>query len=152
MEAAEQVSVGDAWWNLADAERGVAKGQILLRAKHWYEQARPQLSGFNLTRVEKRLKDIDVVVRKEMPATDKPSLEGSNVTFERHVSTGVALFRQANYAKAADSFTEALKIRPNNPKVLVYLREARYHQHMSAGVNLANNNLLDDALRAVQQA
>jgi tetratricopeptide (TPR) repeat protein len=151
-DAAEQVSVGDAWWNLAEAERGVAKGQMLLRAKHWYEQARPELAGFNLTRVDKRLKDIDVIVRKEMPSADKPALEGGSLTFERLVSTGVALFRQANYAKAADSFTEALKIRPNNPKVLIYLREARYHQYMSAGVNLANNNLLDDALRSVQQA
>lgn len=54
-EAAAQVEVGDAWWDLAEAEKGPAKSNLQKRALHWYRLALPNLAGLNKTRVEKRV-------------------------------------------------------------------------------------------------
>jgi hypothetical protein len=53
--AKEQASVGDAWWALGEKEAGASKAGLKSRARHWYEQAQPQLTGLDKARVEKRL-------------------------------------------------------------------------------------------------
>ncbi len=62
-EAADQASLGDAWWLLAGPQSEPAKGQITLRALHWYSQAVPGLSGFAKAKTERRIEDAE----KERP-------------------------------------------------------------------------------------
>ncbi len=60
-EAQEQADVGDAWWELAMAERGPSKTQLQLRAFHWYRQARPKLTGVAKTKIDKIMKLMPIV-------------------------------------------------------------------------------------------
>ena len=52
----EQVKLGDAWWNLAARQEGVAKTQMQGRAGYWYRKSLPGLSGLIKDKVEKRVK------------------------------------------------------------------------------------------------
>ncbi len=55
----EQVTLADAWWDLADRRRDssdapLAKG-MRTRAVYWYRRAMPQLSGFGQSKAQKRI-------------------------------------------------------------------------------------------------
>jgi len=57
--AAEQVALGDAWWELAQTREHGQK-EMLLRAGSWYGEAKAgSLSGLALTKVQKRLEEIE---------------------------------------------------------------------------------------------
>src|SRR5262249_31412702 len=58
-EAVARVQVADGWWDLAQVEQGIAKMHLLQRARYWYEQAVPELTGLTKARVEKRLQELD---------------------------------------------------------------------------------------------
>jgi hypothetical protein len=64
-KADAQAGVGDDWWDLADAEAGVAKDQLRLRAAYWYKQAAPTLTGISQSKVEKRMKDLDKLLERQ---------------------------------------------------------------------------------------
>lgn len=53
--AAEQVKLGDGWWQLAEQSKGITKMRIQQRAAHWYNKVLPGLKGLAKLRVEKRL-------------------------------------------------------------------------------------------------
>jgi len=53
--SAEQMAVGDGWWDQGEKESGEAREACRERAAYWYERAREGLSGLNRTRIEKRL-------------------------------------------------------------------------------------------------
>jgi hypothetical protein len=53
---AEQSSLGDAWWDLAERQVGRSKKAVQKRAAYWYQSALPDLRGIAKDRVEKRLK------------------------------------------------------------------------------------------------
>jgi len=53
--AAEQVRLGDGWWQLAEKSKGITKKHIQQRAAHWYKKVLPGLKGLAKIRVEKRL-------------------------------------------------------------------------------------------------
>src|SRR5262249_26298294 len=55
-----QVTLGDAWWDLADKAKVPAKERLQERAAFWYEQALPDLTGLNKVRLEKRLEQVTV--------------------------------------------------------------------------------------------
>lgn len=55
---AEEVELGDAWWELAGKEKGMPRRQLMARAGHWYRRALPSLSGLALGTVKKRLAQI----------------------------------------------------------------------------------------------
>jgi uncharacterized protein YkwD len=38
--AEAQQAVADAWWTVAGRQEGIAKAQVMLRARHWYDQIR----------------------------------------------------------------------------------------------------------------
>ena len=58
-EPAEQVVAGDVWWDLAQAETGIAKTALLLRAGSWYDKALPDLTaGVQKQLLTKRLAEI----------------------------------------------------------------------------------------------
>ena len=54
--------MGDGWWGLAEKQDARAKKQIQARAGYWYRQALPQLQGLTKDKVEKRLKEVPLLV------------------------------------------------------------------------------------------
>lgn len=71
-DAAAQIQVGDAWWNLAGDDKSVGKPLLLERAGHWYQQALPQLTGLTQTRIEKRLGEIATHTHEEPLGAKRP--------------------------------------------------------------------------------
>jgi hypothetical protein len=57
-----RAKLGDAWFQLASRQEGPARAPLLRRALHWYREALPGLNGFNQTRVEKRIRELDGLV------------------------------------------------------------------------------------------
>ena len=51
-------SLGDAWWEYGEQQKGVARSRARGRAAHWYQQALEKLEGLARTRVEKRLAQV----------------------------------------------------------------------------------------------
>ena len=64
-DAAEQVKLGDSWWNLAEKEEGAAQKNLQDRAGYWYKKALPGLAGLAKDKVEKRIASLDT--RGESP-------------------------------------------------------------------------------------
>lgn len=60
-----QADVGDAWWELAEKEEGLARQELIARATHWYQKALPGLTGLVKTKVQKRL---DSLTESTVPA------------------------------------------------------------------------------------
>ncbi|HET6884539.1 MAG TPA: protein kinase [Pirellulales bacterium] len=54
-DAADQLSLGDAWWNLAQMLEGPAKKRLLARSLWRYRQALGNLSGFRKAEVQARI-------------------------------------------------------------------------------------------------
>jgi tetratricopeptide (TPR) repeat protein len=150
--AAEQVAVADAWWDLAEAERGTAKTQLLLHAKEWYEQATAKLSGFSKTQVDKRLKEIDVATGHDKATAEKPLPSAPKDSYDYQIAMGRSCYRQGNYARAQAYFAEALRLKPDDRRAAVYLRQAKFQKHLTAGYAFANNGLFDEAIRELQLA
>jgi WD40 repeat protein/serine/threonine protein kinase len=88
--AAEQVKIGDDWWERAETERGLAKDHLHSRASYWYKQAVPSLTGPTLERVEKRIK----LAADGGSAFTLPDVVGELRRFIGHKEkvTGVAFF------------------------------------------------------------
>jgi formylglycine-generating enzyme required for sulfatase activity len=53
----DQVTLGDGWWDQADAAEGVGKPRLIQRAGVWYAKALPSLTGLEQARVQKRLEE-----------------------------------------------------------------------------------------------
>ena len=66
-----QVKLADAWWEQAQGAQGESRRGLLRRAGHWYDQARPGLTGLMKTRVEKRLAEI-------APGSEEPGTSGED--------------------------------------------------------------------------
>ena len=68
---AEQVKLGNRWWDLAERLRSdVEKNGVKARAGYWYRLALPRLKGLERTLYEKRLeevKDLDIPVAADRP-------------------------------------------------------------------------------------
>lgn len=54
-EAAAQIAVADGWRTLAEKETGLARGQLALRSKYWYEQSEKSLTGLTAAKVKKQV-------------------------------------------------------------------------------------------------
>ncbi len=64
---AEQVKLGDGWWNLGQERKFPEKDSLLFRAGYWYEQAQPSVTSALLKRkLSQRLEEI---AKLEGPAT-----------------------------------------------------------------------------------
>ena len=58
-QAADQLSLGDAWWDAAAGQPDLIHNGLRLRALHWYVRVAPHLDGLDKARVEKRLTERD---------------------------------------------------------------------------------------------
>ena len=54
----EQLALADAWWTLGQAESGIEKQQLLLRAHEWYEKVVGELKGLSRTKADQRIEAI----------------------------------------------------------------------------------------------
>jgi len=70
-DPAEQMSLADRWWEIAEKEGAMERRAIQARAASWYQQARPKLSGLNKAKVEKRLEEFAAA-----PETHGPKIRG----------------------------------------------------------------------------
>jgi len=52
----ECVTLGDAWWDLAEKEKVVAQRHLRLRAVHWYMRVLGEVSGLRRGRLESRIR------------------------------------------------------------------------------------------------
>jgi WD40 repeat protein len=66
--AEAQVELADAWYSIAQAERGEEKVAAQQRACKWYQQALPGLRGLTQTRVEKKVEQLSSLVPELKPA------------------------------------------------------------------------------------
>ena len=57
-DAAEEVKLGDAWWDVGEKKNALAKKSIQDHAASWYQQALPGLSGLVKEKVEQRLEKL----------------------------------------------------------------------------------------------
>jgi hypothetical protein len=57
-EAADQIALGDGWWERAAKEKGALQNRLRERAETWYEKGLPGLTGLSKTKIEKRLLEL----------------------------------------------------------------------------------------------
>lgn len=60
----EQVKLADAWWKVADEEKGDSRKAFLLRGRYWYLLSRPQLPAIERVDRDKKLMMIPVSADK----------------------------------------------------------------------------------------
>jgi hypothetical protein len=58
VKAADQVVLGDGWWDQAEKETGTPRTHLRGRAIRWYGRALPSLSGLSRAKAEKRLLEV----------------------------------------------------------------------------------------------
>lgn len=56
LESAEQLALGDAWWDESSRHAGVTRQNIRIRAAEWYRSAMKNLEGLQLAKVKSRIK------------------------------------------------------------------------------------------------
>jgi hypothetical protein len=61
--AADQASLGDFWWDLAEKETGANKAPARSRAIYWYDRAIAGLDGLARVRTERRLTEAEIALR-----------------------------------------------------------------------------------------
>jgi hypothetical protein len=62
--AKDRVDLADAWWALGEKEQPSLKSAAQARARHWYQDCLPQLTGLEKAHAEKRLEQV-VAIPKE---------------------------------------------------------------------------------------
>ncbi|NQT12647.1 MAG: SUMF1/EgtB/PvdO family nonheme iron enzyme, partial [Planctomycetes bacterium] len=73
-----QTALADAWWELAEMQKGDAGVKLLLlsAAQYWYQQALPRLAGLERMRVERRLQADKAEPRQEAVQPYQVALNG----------------------------------------------------------------------------
>lgn len=66
---AEQVELGDRWFELSEQSRGAAVTQLRRRVGYWYGAAFPSLSGLEKSRIQKRITDSGIALAASTGAT-----------------------------------------------------------------------------------
>jgi hypothetical protein len=87
-DAAERAELGDAWWDLAEAEKGSVKMLMRGRAHHWYKVAVPELTGLTKTKVEKRLTQLAAPLTKADSSNREEQYLSDMEAFDVKVSEG----------------------------------------------------------------
>jgi serine/threonine-protein kinase len=155
--AAEQNELGDGWYALGQAQKSaLAKKNLWLRAKFWYEQAAPSLAGADKTKAEKRVKEIEALLPKEAPDSTASTSPMPKTTpkneFDTLMQNGQALYRAGRYPEAAAAFNKALKLKPDNAKAQSGLKQAQYAEAIARGTMLANQGKLQEAASEFRKA
>src|SRR5262249_36115641 len=94
-QAAGQVEVGNAWWDLAAKAEAPHKLALQRHAHHWYELSVTGLTGLTRTQTETRIKELEAT-----PGFTAPEAVGLIRVFEGHTDAvrRVALSRDGRRA------------------------------------------------------
>ena len=152
--APAQLRIANMWYDYAMTLTGRPRKQALLRAGNWYEQAAPQLAGFNKSFVEKRQKEIEQAAPKDEFVLERTAIANVTVNekYNKFIAGGQYAFRAGNYPRAAEAFNEALKLKPDDSKATELLKQARYYTYLSAGYMLANLGQLNQSAAQFEMA
>jgi hypothetical protein len=136
--ADQQISVADAWWDEADKLTGVPKNLATVRARYWYEQAEPFLTGLPKAKAQKRLKESESLALLYGPkgAPAHPSTPGNAAAGSPTAATPSAQ-PVASQIKLNGKFTRAWKapeIWVNKPE-LVTIKENKVTILNEGGTN-----------------
>ncbi len=55
--AAEQMAVGDGWWDVAQNETGLPRAHVATRSAYWYQKARGSVSGLTAVKLDQRIRE-----------------------------------------------------------------------------------------------
>jgi hypothetical protein len=66
-----KLPAGDAWWNLAESEEGMAREQMRQRAVAWYRQAQPLATGLTAVKIEKRIHEAEQATEAAAAGRDR---------------------------------------------------------------------------------
>ena len=90
-DAGEQAKLGDAWWDLGEKKGEFAQKNLRERAKHWYRQAAPGLTGLAKEQATKRLAESSVppppVTPTPKPGPGRLRFRGQVVAFDPRANT-----------------------------------------------------------------
>lgn len=66
LDTAAQLGFGDAWWEMAEKQRGTNEEKSILRnaARYWYERAQPRLTGPARAKAQTRMKPVVLQERR----------------------------------------------------------------------------------------
>lgn len=144
--SSKQLELAEGWFLQSEHEKGMAQRQMLLRARHWYEQAVPKLTEFPLRKAKKRLEEI---AQKTGEASTTPVKTGSGSViitgkeYEKWMQAGKAAYDAEKFGDAVQAFGTALYYKPNDPEAMAARnqaiaarQEANYAQHMAKGASL----------------
>jgi serine/threonine protein kinase/tetratricopeptide (TPR) repeat protein len=159
----DQAAIGDAWYALGKVQKiQVAKRNIWLHARFWYEQALPGLTGPAKEEAEKRVKEIDAILPKDEPPpvttttttpTPTPKPEPPPKTEGQLLAqSGQKFYKAGRYADAIDAYKKALALEPDNKEAKAGLRKATYALHMAQGQQYMSQRKFRDAADEFRQA
>src|SRR5206468_448795 len=84
-EAAAQVALADAWWNVSLKEPNKSyKNAVQMHAKSWYDRALPGLSGLEKLKIEKQLEPLRSAADYEPPLSADPEINAGLDWLARH--------------------------------------------------------------------
>jgi hypothetical protein len=134
---AAQAELADGWLGQAAQEKGAARKQLLLRARHWYAQAMPQLVELARHRVEKRIGEIDHETGAGSGTTGTGGkLIVTGKKYEESMQTARTAYEQRRFGDSAQAYGEALYWKPNDPEATAGKHEALYMSFMQRGNGL----------------
>jgi hypothetical protein len=134
--SAEQVDLAEGWFAQAGQEKGASRKQLLMRAKHWFEQATPKLTELARFKVQKRIGEIDLETGEATPASkigtgDKLIVTGKK--YEQSMQAAKTAYEQGRFGDAAQAYGEALYWKPNDPEATAGKHDSLYASYMARG-------------------
>jgi tetratricopeptide (TPR) repeat protein len=151
---AERLDLAEGWLAQAAAERGTARKQMLLHARHWYEQASAKLTELARFKVDKRIREIDLETGDAStpikPAPEKLIVTGKK--YEQSMQAAKTAMDQRRFADAVQSYGEALYWKANDPEAIAGKRQALYASHLAKGNALLEKKRFADAATEFNRA
>lgn len=76
-----QAALGDAWWDLAQAQPGTGKMTVQVHAAEWYRKALPELKGLAKAKADKRIAEVALATSRvvnllDMIDVDRDAMSG----------------------------------------------------------------------------
>jgi hypothetical protein len=97
-DAAQQVALGDAWFDTAMADPALAPAYA--RARHWYAQAQGAADGFDKIKIDKRIEQIDAMQLPAKVLGAAPSGQVPRLASARYMLTRLKAFEPTDLIAA----------------------------------------------------
>jgi hypothetical protein len=152
------LELAHAWWELAQKQRGLPRKHLVMRARHWYARVAGELTGFNKSLAEKRLKEIEALLPVEEPIAEKSpivagiALLSTQDSFVRQRAAARAASRQGDHDAALLALGEAEAARPGDLAIQREAQALQYQQSMTNGFRLIQRGQAADAAKEFEHA